>query len=74
MLRIYRVKSIVDQLILVLNLRDKFSEIISLIKMMYMMMIISHIIACCWYYVARFETEILQAEKTWLTEYHLEND
>jgi len=54
MLRIYRVKSTVDQLILVLNLRDRFSEIISLSKMIYMMLMISHILACCWFYIARF--------------------
>ena len=52
LLRVTRIKEKFDNFEEILNLRDKFSTILDLVRLIYFIMFVSHFCACGWYYLA----------------------
>jgi hypothetical protein len=63
--RVTRIKEKFDNFEEVLNLREKFSALIDLIRLIYFVIFVSHFCACVWYYVAVNEEKA--GNESWLT-------
>jgi hypothetical protein len=48
-----------------LNLRERFSAIVDLMRLIYFVVFVGHFCACAWYFLATFETY------SWLTVHNL---
>lgn len=55
LLRVTRIKEKFDNFEEILNLRDRFSTILDLVRLIYFIMFVSHFCACGWYYLAAKE-------------------
>ena len=57
-----------------LNLRYRFSKLLSLIKLIYLLLLIAHLIACMLHYMADFQTIYLESDSNWLTKIEIQED
>jgi hypothetical protein len=46
-----------------LSLRERFSAIVDLVRLIYFVIFVGHFCACAWYFLATFEPD-----KSWLTD------
>jgi hypothetical protein len=52
LLRVTRIKEKFDNFEETLNLRDRFSTLLDLVRLVYLIVFVSHFCACGWYYLA----------------------
>jgi potassium voltage-gated channel Eag-related subfamily H protein 5 len=57
LIRLTRVKQMFDNIEENLGLRERFSYLIDLLKLVYFIVFVGHLCACAWFYFTTFETE-----------------
>ncbi|CAD8120687.1 unnamed protein product [Paramecium sonneborni] len=68
LLRITRVKKIFEQIEEISLIRDKFAAPIDICKLLYFLILVSHMLGCAWHFVGQIELQS-NFENCWLTRY-----
>ncbi|CAD8186045.1 unnamed protein product [Paramecium pentaurelia] len=68
LLRITRVKKIFEQIEEISLIREKFAAPIDICKLLYFLILVSHMLGCAWHFVGQIELQN-NSENCWLTRY-----
>jgi hypothetical protein len=71
LVRIKKVSKLVKNLEEVLNLREKYAALVDLLKLVYLMLLVSHYCACTFFYIGVLQER--SGDSSWLSHYQLLN-
>ncbi|CAD8049316.1 unnamed protein product [Paramecium sonneborni] len=69
LLRIARVRSMIQNVEDLLNAKEEVQAVIELGKLVYFLVLVAHMCSCGWHLLGRIEYEVYQDEKSWLIYY-----
>ncbi|CAD8143061.1 unnamed protein product [Paramecium pentaurelia] len=70
LLRIARVRSMIQNVEDLLNAKEEVQAVIELGKLVYFLVLVAHMCSCGWHLLGRIEYEIYQDENSWLVYYN----
>jgi hypothetical protein len=74
LLRALRVKSMVENLEEILNLKDTVQAVFDLIKSVFFIIFVSHVTACAWHYLGEVQITVYKLDNSWLLFYKVYDD
>jgi hypothetical protein len=66
LLRVTRIRSMVEQLEEVLNMKEKYQAVFDLLKLGYFVIFVAHFCGCAWHYLAITEVQEWNSVTSWL--------